>query len=57
MSDRGRRNEAILHVLCILDCFLNILMEGLEILYFLVDIFSFHERVRLSIDLVRVRVE
>ncbi|GJX41416.1 hypothetical protein Tco_0256406 [Tanacetum coccineum] len=32
MSDGGRRDEAILNVLCILNCLLHILIEGLEVL-------------------------
>ena len=43
MSYRGRRDEAILHVLCILNCLLHILIEGLEVIDFLLNPFSFRE--------------
>ena len=41
MSDGGRMDEAILNVLCILNCLLHILIEELEVIDFLLNPFSF----------------
>ncbi|GJU53545.1 hypothetical protein Tco_1227259 [Tanacetum coccineum] len=41
MSDEGRRDEAILNVLYILNCLLHILIEGLEVIDFLLNPFLF----------------
>ncbi|GKD95268.1 hypothetical protein Tco_1375105 [Tanacetum coccineum] len=41
MSDGGRMDEVILNVLCILNCLLHILIEGLEIIDFLLNPFLF----------------
>ncbi|GKB38880.1 hypothetical protein Tco_0883822 [Tanacetum coccineum] len=47
----GRWNETILHMLCIADSLLNVLVEGLEIVNHLLDIFPFYGRVGSSIDM------
>ena len=53
MSNGCRRNEAILHVLCILDGFINVLEKSLVVLDFLVNIHPFNGRIGLSMVLVR----
>ncbi|GJU27597.1 ribonuclease H-like domain-containing protein [Tanacetum coccineum] len=42
-SDEGGRNKTILHMLCILDSFLDILGEGVKMVVFFLDLFPSHE--------------
>nr|GEV21224.1 hypothetical protein [Tanacetum cinerariifolium] len=42
-GDGGGRNKTILHMLCILDSFLDILGEGVKMVEFFLDLFSSHE--------------
>ncbi|GJR66981.1 hypothetical protein Tco_0013046 [Tanacetum coccineum] len=42
-GDGGGRNKTILHMLCILDSFLDILGEGVKLVKFFLDLFPSHE--------------
>ncbi|GJZ78347.1 hypothetical protein Tco_0643019 [Tanacetum coccineum] len=41
-GDGGRRNETFLHLLCILDCLLDVLFKSVELAKFLVYLVSSH---------------
>ncbi|GJX66022.1 hypothetical protein Tco_0300365 [Tanacetum coccineum] len=47
-GDGGRRNEAFLHMLCILDGFMDVLFKSVKLVEFLLYLVSSHGWVRLS---------
>ncbi|GJW10174.1 retrotransposon protein, putative, ty1-copia subclass [Tanacetum coccineum] len=53
VGDGSRRDETILHMLCILNGLLYIVMEGLEIVDFLLNTFSFGEWCSLRVEKVK----
>ncbi|GKB45912.1 hypothetical protein Tco_0896665 [Tanacetum coccineum] len=48
VGDGGRRDKAILHMLCVLDGLLDVLVKGVKLVEFLLNLVSSHEWLGLS---------